>query len=226
MRILIVSATPMEIAPLTARLNYIGESGHAQKQYTHRDHDVHILTTGVGMVATAFWCARTLAKQEFDLALNLGVCGSFDPALPVGKVVHVSSDFMPELGAQDGANFLDIHTIGLLDKEEPPYKAGRLVNPRPLLVHALSGLTKARGITVNTVHGEDATIARTTSRFKPQVESMEGAAFMYACLVSQVRFAQVRAVSNKVERRNRAGWRLDEAITALCNTGLAILDEL
>ena len=34
---------------------------------------------------------------------------------------------------------------------------------------------------------------------------MEGAAFMYACLIQGVPFAQVRAVSNIVERRNRDG---------------------
>ena len=34
---------------------------------------------------------------------------------------------------------------------------------------------------------------------------MEGAAFMYVCLMHQVPFAQIRAVSNVVERRNRAG---------------------
>ena len=37
---------------------------------------------------------------------------------------------------------------------------------------------------------------------------MEGAAFMYACLIAGVPFAQVRAVSNRVERRNRAAWDL------------------
>jgi len=44
---------------------------------------------------------------------------------------------------------------------------------------------------------------------------MEGAAFMYACLVSRVPFAQVRGVSNVVERRNRAAWKVAEAIDAL-----------
>jgi futalosine hydrolase len=44
---------------------------------------------------------------------------------------------------------------------------------------------------------------------------MEGAAFMYACLIHNVRFAQVRAVSNLVERRDRARWQMVEAIQAL-----------
>ena len=43
-------------------------------------HAIDVLTTGVGMVATAAWCSRVLAKQDYDLALNVGVCGSFDTA--------------------------------------------------------------------------------------------------------------------------------------------------
>ena len=44
---------------------------------------------------------------------------------------------------------------------------------------------------------------------------MEGAAFMYACLMHGVPFAQIRAVSNVVERRNRSSWKVQEAIEAL-----------
>jgi futalosine hydrolase len=55
---------------------------------------------------------------------------------------------------------------------------------------------------------------------------MEGAAFMYACLIADVPFAQVRAVSNVVERRNRESWRLADAIDNLANTARAILETL
>ena len=47
---------------------------------------------------------------------------------------------------------------------------------------------------------------------------------MYACLVHGVSFAQVRAVSNIVERRNRAGWKMREAVEALGATVLEIID--
>jgi futalosine hydrolase len=80
-----------------------------------------------------------------------------------------------------------------------------------------------KGITVNTVHGAEGSIAAVVERCKPQVESMEGAAFMYACLVHDVAFAQVRAVSNVVERRDRARWKLSEAIHSL---GAAVFDIL
>ena len=57
------------------------------------------------MVATAAWCSRVLTLAPYDLALNLGVCGSFDPALEPGRVVHVVSDRIAELGAEDGEGF-------------------------------------------------------------------------------------------------------------------------
>jgi futalosine hydrolase len=62
--------------------------------------------------------------------------------------------------------------------------------------------------------------------FHPQVESMEGAAFMYACLIHQVPFAQVRAVSNFVEKRNREAWKLAEAIRNLSEVALRIIEEV
>ena len=43
------------------------------------------------------------------------------------------------------------------------------------------------------VTGDEASIARVVERARPDVESMEGAAFMYACLSAGVPFAEVRA---------------------------------
>jgi len=81
------------------------------------------------------------------------------------------------------------------------------------------------GITVNTVHGSERSIASVAARCAPQVESMEGAAFMFACLMHDLPFAQVRAVSNVVERRNRSAWRVAEAIDRLAETTRHILAE-
>ena len=53
---------------------------------------------------------------------------------------------------------------------------------------------------------------------------MEGAAFMYACLIHRIAVRQVRAVSNIVERRNRGGWKMAEAIANLDDTALRIID--
>jgi len=187
------------------------------KTYTHGGHEIHVLITGVGMVATAVRCSRTLTRTTYDMALNVGVCGSFDSTLQPGTVVHVVSDRLAELGAEDGETFLTLEELRL-----PGESA--FTNTAPPSNPVLEQLPAVTGITVNTSHGNERTIARIVERFHPHVESMEGAAFMSACLINGISFAQVRAVSNLVERRNRESWRLDEAIQNLGAAALRILD--
>jgi futalosine hydrolase len=192
-------------------------------RYSGADHEVDILISGVGMVATAAWSSRELARERYELALNLGVCGSFNRALVPGMVVHVVSDCIAELGAEDGSAFLTIQQLRLLGENEFPYEQARLVNAVPPPLRALAGLRTAHGITVNTVHGSEPSITRVTERFNPDVETMEGAGFMYAALIHGVPFAQIRAVSNVVERRNRGAWQLDLAIRELGETAWRLL---
>jgi futalosine hydrolase len=47
---------------------------------------------------------------------------------------------------------------------------------------------------------------------------------MCACLIDGVPFAQVRAVSNIVERRNRDAWKIGEALDSLGRTASSILE--
>jgi futalosine hydrolase len=225
MRILIVAATGLEVAPLVASLGPLHSRHERAGRYTHAGHEIDVLETGVGMVATANWCARLLATEvPFDLALNLGVCGSFDPALTPGRVVHIVEDRFSELGAEDGENFLGLSELGLLGPDTALFADGALHNREPPSLHKLDELPPVRGITVNTAHGDPRSIAAIQRRFAPQVESMEGAAFMYACLTHGVPFAQVRAVSNVVERRNREHWKMAEAIAALNETARRLLE--
>lgn len=226
MQILVVVATAAEIGPCVAGFRRVSDRGPRATRYAASGHDVDVLVSGVGMVATAAWCARMLQRERYDLALNFGVCGAFDRALGAGTVVHVVSDRLSELGAEDGEAFLTIQQMQLLGDHEPPFRDGKLVNASPPASVTLSSLPAVHGVTVNTVHGNERSIACVTERFAPQVESMEGAAFMYACAVNDVRFAQVRAVSNVVERRNRSAWKMTEAIENLGAVALRIVGEL
>jgi futalosine hydrolase len=202
MRILVVAATARE-----------AESVRAARFRQEAD----ILVTGVGMVATAAQTSRALAQTRYNLALNFGICGSFDRALGPGSVVHVVRDRIAELGAEDDETFVEFEVLQL--PGEPVF-----VNAAPPSSAALDALRSVTAITVNTVHGNERSIAAVVQRFAPQVESMEGAAFMYACLINGVPFAQVRAVSNIVERRNRDAWKIGEALDSLGRAASSILE--
>jgi len=225
-RVLVVAATSAEVSPLVAGFRQTEQRGPRVTRYQASRHEIDLLVTGVGMVATAVWCARVLARDSYDLALNLGVCGSFNDSIEPGAVVHVVTDRISELGAEDGGAFLTIQQLGLLGDNESPFESGRLVNASPPANPVLGELRAVDGITVNTAHGDEASIAAVTRRFGPDVESMEGAAFMYACLVQGLPFAQVRAVSNRVERRNRSAWKLAESVANLTETAGRLLEHV
>jgi futalosine hydrolase len=205
MRILVVAATELEIPLLQGR--------------PRNNHGIDVIVTGVGMVATAARAAQAMALTPYQVAFNFGLCGTFDRSIDLGTVVHVTSDCVSELGAEDGDRFISMFELGLVEETE-------LVNASPPANAVLSLLPRVKGITVNTVHGDPSSIARVVSRCDPQVESMEGAAFAYACAISNVPYAQVRAVSNVVERRNRDAWRIQLAIRNLNDTAVKILDQL
>jgi futalosine hydrolase len=217
-RILIVAATDPEVAQIVERMYSTPTDDPSVDTYTHGPHEIDVLITGVGMVATAAWCSRALAQTTYDLALNLGVCGSFDEFIEPGTVVHIVSDRLAELGAEDGDRFLSLEQLKLPGESE-------FLNLDPPSNLGLEQLPAVTGITVNTVHGNERTIAAIVERFSPQVESMEGAAFMSACLIHKVPFAQVRAVSNLIERRSRGAWKIDEAIRNLSVAALRILNQ-
>lgn len=203
MRILAVAATEAEIPRLaTGR---------------HGSHHLDVLITGVGMVATAAQTARALTATSYDVAFNFGVCGSFDRSVSLGAVVHVTIDQLSELGAEEGERFIPFDALGL------PGRAV-FVNDAAPDNPALRQLPVVTGITVNTVHGHEPTIAAVQSRLQPQVESMEGAAFAHACSLIGVPYAQVRAVSNVIERRNRDAWRMELAIRNLNDVALQIIE--
>src|ERR1043166_7602056 len=172
MKILIVSATRFEVAPLMELLKELRANGRISAGI-YNGHEINILVTGIGMTATAYYTGKAL-NDSYDLALNLGVCGSFNKNLAIGSVVNVYEDQFSELGAEDGDAFLSLADLKLEG-------VSKIHNNSGALHVEIEKLPKVNGVTVNTVHGNEKSIERTWSRYRPYVESMEGAAFMFAC---------------------------------------------
>jgi len=214
MKILLVTATRAECEPLLTRLADPANSASLKL----KNHETDVLITGVGMVATAFSLGRQLASRRYDLVINAGIAGSFDFNLSVGEVVLITEDIFAELGAEDGDDFLSLNELGFGEINQfPPdsHQESDFIQSEKLNLKALEQLKKVRAITVNRVHGNEFSIAKTLARYNAQVESMEGAAFFYACNQTQTPCMQIRSISNYVERRNKEKWNLSLAIKNL-----------
>jgi len=192
---LLVAATAAEIAPFLKASN---EKAHS---------NVDVLITGVGMVATAFHLGRKLSTNTYDFAINVGIAGAVSKELTLGELVFVEHDFFYELGAEDNDDFLSIEQLGF----------GKSVfNAIPGVASKwYSGLKRVNGVTVNKVHGNEASIYQLQQRTSADIESMEGAAFYYACTAVALPCIQVRSISNYVERRDREKWQIGLAVNNL-----------
>jgi futalosine hydrolase len=224
MNILLVSATKAEIFPFLKNFNF-PENDAKSFSVKYKNHVIDVLITGVGMVATAFALGKAFHKR-YDLAINAGLAGSFRRDIELGTVVNVMQDRFTEMGVEDGDSFLGLAEIKLMDENEFPFQKSEVKNEFSLINNFLKKLPEAKGITVNTVHGNEISIQKIAEKFNPDTESMEGAAFLYCCLQEGVPCAQVRAISNYVERRNRDAWNIPLAIENLNRKIIEIMQEL
>jgi len=225
MKILLVSATFSEIKPvfekavLTVKRNdYLSELNFGNK-------NIDILITGVGIASTSYQLGKLLGSHNYDIAINLGIAGSFSKKIKEGEVVNVCSDIISELGAESGSSFLKFDELNLgqssfdksIWKTENQYE---IINP------VIQKLQRVNGITVNTVHGDKRSIEKIEKLFYPDVETMEGAAFLHICNAEKIKCAQIRSISNYVEERNYQKWNFELSIKNLNDLALEILSSL
>jgi futalosine hydrolase len=219
MKILVVAATEEEVGSLKSEVGSqkleVRVKNQDEESVTQdlrlRTLDYELLITGVGMVATAFALGRHLVSNQYDMVVNLGIAGSFDRNIALGDVMEITEDTLAELGAEDDNTFLSIEEMGFGQATYfPSTKLSNLYN-----LFNTFNLKTATAITVNTVHGNEASIKEVSERLHPQLESMEGAAFFYTCNQMNVPCIQIRAVSNYVEKRNRDNWEIGLAIKNL-----------
>lgn len=209
MRILVVAATEMELRGLPAVLN-------------QTRHDVSFGIHGVGMLQACYQLVD-LVRGNYDFFIQCGVAGSYSDDIEPGDAVLVHAEILGDLGAEDHDRFLDVFDLGLSGQDDFPFKNGQLVNDRALQFDAFR---KVNALSVNCVAGKMSTVTQRKQHFAAGIESMEGAAFHYCCLMQQVPFLQVRGISNKVEPRNKENWQMANAISASHLAVKNILDQL
>jgi futalosine hydrolase len=212
MKILIVSATPFEIGPITTYLQQNFEP-LSENHFRKNDFEVTLLITGVGLVQTTYHLSRALFEEKYDLLINAGIAGAINRHLKIGDVVQVVTESFADLGVEESdGSFTSVMELGLIEKDDFPFSEGVLKNAA---ADAFQFLPKAKGISVNKVHGSSASIQQLKANSQADIESMEGAAFFYAALMSRLPFLQIRSISNYVEPRNKDNWNIPLAIENL-----------
>ncbi|MEV5874182.1 futalosine hydrolase [Streptomyces sp. NPDC052101] len=174
-----------------------------------------LLDAGVGPAraaasASAALTAARLAGTPYHLVVSAGIGGGFQPEAPVGSLVVADRITVADLGAETADGFLPVTDLGFGTVTHRP--------PRSLVRAATQATGAPAGtvLTVSTVTGTAARAAELRTRHpRALAEGMEGFGVAEAAAAHGAPVLEVRAVSNPVGPRNRAAWRIGDALTAL-----------
>ena len=209
-KLLVTSATSFELVPF---MEYLEQHGSKKSFFEYQLKGISIfpLVTGVGAMSTAFALSRYNDIKEIDFAINLGIAGAFNRDFDIGASFQVDRDCFGDIGVEESnGSFMDVFDLELMNASSFPFAKKWMNNDTKQRMK--SDLPTASSLTVNCVSGTAATIHLRKEKYNADLETMEGAAFAYACKMMQVDYLQLRAVSNFVEPRNKANWNLDLAI--------------
>ena len=215
--VLLVAATPLEAARI-------------------RSSPFAVVLTGIGAVNAAHALTQYLSTQPRpSVVIQIGIAGAYVPAgVPVGSVVMADTEIYGDVGVMTPGGWRPAEEIGI------PLVEARGGHPArfnyfpfdPALVaraSAVCGSLIAKTghfVTLSQVTGVRALGDSLYERFGALCESMEGAAAAHVCALHDVPFLEVRGISNLVEDRNRAAWKIAEAADAAQTVALRLAQDL
>ena len=194
-----------------------------------RGQEVVLVETGIGAVNAAHALTCVLQERRPDWVLQVGVGGAYpEGGLGIGDLAWARGENYGDLGVRTEEGWQSAEVIGIpvLTTDAEYYNcfplAGEWVD------RAAEILTEAEVgpfVTVQECSGTDALGLERGERFGALCENMEGAAAAHVCALYGVPFVELRAMSNRVERRDRDRWDLPLAIERAQAAALRLLEE-
>ncbi len=192
MQLLVVAATELELSAVKKRLANVP--------------NVDFAATGVGMLATAYTLTKLLSQKKYDWVFNVGIAGAFSEKMRLGEVVAVKNESIGDSGVENAEG-----VIAAYPKE---LQSDVVLNcPYVNEFSTLENVQQANGTTVNLLTENEMRVAQRSG--SADVETMEGAAFFYVCKKENVNFLQLRGISNRVGERDKAKWKIAEAMESV-----------
>ena len=230
-RVLIVTAVEAERAAVLAGLGRLGGSqarrlgrpaGPVDEELVDDTRFV-VDAVGVGVAAAAARSAAALllarsAGRPFHAVVSAGIAGGFAGRADVGSTVLATRSVAADVGAESPDGFLSLATLGF-GQSTMDVDKDLLTQLRSALPAAVVGDV----LTVATVTGTAEGAATILARWPGAVaEAMEGFGVATAAAQEGVAFAELRTISNPVGPRDRASWRIRDALAALTQAAPAL----
>jgi len=202
MDILLIAATAKEIEPF---FEYY--------RNTKKPQNIDILITGIGLTATTYRLLKQLQLKRPGIVIQAGVAGCFDRKIPLGTVVAVKKETIADQSVIELKKLKTLFDLQLIPHNQFPFKKGWLENNNEVLEKLK--LKKVNAISVNEITTSKQRVRFYEESFQPAIESMEGAALHYTCLMEKIPFLQLRSISNYIAERDKTKWDMKKSIVNL-----------
>jgi futalosine hydrolase len=212
MNCLIVAATAIELTPFLEHYK------------TTAKKDIDVLVSGIGLTATTYTLSKQIQIKRPDIIIQAGVGGCFDTTIPLGSVLAIKQEAIADQSVIELNRLKTLFDLELVPQNQFPFSGGWLINKNDLLKKIK--LKKVKGISVNEITTSAKKIKFYKETFDPVVESMEGAALHYVCLMEKIPFLQIRSVSNYIAERNKKKWDMKGSIINLNKELIRLLQNI
>jgi futalosine hydrolase len=181
----------------------------------HGDERFDIIAGGVGPAAAAASTAIALSGASYRYVFCMGIGGSYREPVQFDAVVIADEVIAADLGAESPEGFIRLDELGFGETRIPADR--ELANlVATTLRQANVQVTTGSILTVSTTTGTEQTATKLKQRFpQASAEGMEGYGVAVGAQKYQIPFIEIRTVSNKVGLRDRAAWKIKEALAQL-----------
>ncbi|WDP92149.1 MAG: futalosine hydrolase [Desulfobacter sp.] len=236
--LLILCATEFEVAA------FLKEFPHAQKTRVksggclYMTSQWHCLVTGPGVFNTALGLGGYLENHTPALILDTGIAGAFEGAgLKNGDIALAAREHYIHTGVGNeplSRSPLPFELVpgypetgrGIygFDPERVGRWQARMAESLEFESAPLPRIDTGAFLTVSAITEGRESAAALYGRFRPLMESMEGAAAAHCALCFGVPMVEIRAASNRVGERDKAKWDFPLAcdrVRSICRAALA-----
>ena len=190
-----------------------------ERQYLSKNALANIELCGFGPIAAAARTAFLISQRQPENILVMGIAGGFDENL-MATALEFGSVVCDGVGVGEGEGFQSASEIG--------WSHWSQVSPSLKIedeVQLAAANSTQRLLTVCSASADAAQAARRQQRYSATAEDMEGFGVAMACKLADVPLRIVRGISNVVGDRDKANWKVKEALAAAEKLASEIIED-
>jgi hypothetical protein len=160
-------------------------------------HEVDVIVALGFSTSLTYQLTKALGRQKYHLALKISLAAAYSATTVADTILNIVNEKPADVGEQTIDGWQDVYDLNWLNREDAPHVRGGFVNMTNAYMNVFMPFKKVVGLTVN--HQADTSlVVYRKERYKAEVETADGLAFVYACLAEQQTYYHLAVVNRNL----------------------------